>query len=356
MFLYQMSKLKKILDQEVEVNRIFNSASKTDFECPYDRLIVGSYRLPSQRFIELIKPSQFYVNEDKSHYTHKLVYDRFSVWWGQSNSNAPTTSILINPWKHKLAPNEVLKLINFIVGDYDEAVVMTSDDKLDLVKYLTPKELAERLYIGYQKKDPVNFKSLDQTFYYGRSNGQQVKNYDKAVEQDIENLDWTRLEKTKRYRNRQTRLSVVNFLLDQRKDALEHIVVVDIDKFSGRDIIKKRLKKYGSFMRAYQSLAPNERKKLKRHEAFKQPQIDLVSKFKDDLHKWLSMSPFIYLMFKARPVLESTWIEKEKTGYSNGKLDPLEMSLDFVNYQLSQSTCNYDLRDSYLEGIRMFQE
>ena len=166
-----------------------------------------------------MSPQSFYCKDEDTYYKYKLVHEFFSVQWMQKNPIAPTTWIMLNPWKNRLTPSILLKLVEFIIGDYHDAFVVWNDDKLDFFHFLTSKEIAKRLYIGYQKKTPRNYLGLDETYSYGKRNGQQVKDYDKAEEQGLNDVVWSRLEKTRRRRDKLSRPTLVQFLLYERTDA-----------------------------------------------------------------------------------------------------------------------------------------
>lgn len=307
MFLYNKRRVSELIDT-VPILQSIKSAKKVEhFNCPYDKLIVCSYKLPRQQFIDLIRPARFETDDDESFYRYKLVHDLFSVYWMQMNPLAPKTSIMLNPWKHQLSPDDLLALIDFIIGSHLDTHVAHNDDKLDWIQFLTPKEFAKRIYVGYQKMPTRNYDDLDKTFMYGNKKGQQVIIYDKAEEQGLDGEIWTRLEKSRKRRDKRSRPTLMQFLLDQRCDALKNVVIVDIDKFSRRDKIMRRINKYGTFQDAYMTLTKEEKRQLKRHEAFKSPLFDVVDMFRSELDKWLSLSPNLHFMYKVFPVIKTSW-------------------------------------------------
>lgn len=352
MFLYNKRRVSELLDT-VPILQSIKSAKKVEhFNCPYDKLIVCSYKLPRQQFIDLIRPARFETDDDESFYRYKLVHDLFSVYWMQMNPLAPKTSIMLNPWKHQLSPDDLLALIDFIIGSHLDTHVAHNDDKLDWIQFLTPKEFAKRIYVGYQKMPTRNYDDLDKTFMYGNKKGQQVIIYDKAEEQGLDGEIWTRLEKSRKRRDKHSRPTLMQFLLDQRCDALKNVVIVDIDKFSGRDKIIRRINKYGTFQEAYMSLTEEEKRKIKRHEAFKSPLFDVVAMFKSELDKWLSMSPRLHFMCKVFPVFGTSWSGRDGRLKRAVRLKPICLSrTEPLTAFIGDSS--FDLRNDYLEEISL---
>lgn len=331
MFLYNKRKVSELLDTVPLIQRIQSTNKVNQFICPYDKLIVCSNNLPQQQFIDLIRPARFETDDDESFYQYKLIHDLFSVHWMQMNPQAPRTSIMLNPWKHQLSPDDVLALAEFIIGSHLDAYVVCNDDKLDWFQFLTSKELAERLYIGYQKQPPRDYDELGQTYLYGKRRGQQAKNYDKAEEQGLNSEIWTRLEKRRKLRDKHSRPTLFRFLLEEQYDALKNVVIVNIDKFSGKDKIMRRIKKFGTFQKAYMTLTDGEKRKIRRHEAFTVPLVDVIGLFKTDLDQWLSMSPHVHFMHKVFPVLKASWGGEDRLPYLTITRKPLDLKLECVD-------------------------
>ncbi|MBN2981551.1 hypothetical protein [Cohnella algarum] len=353
MFLYNKRRVSELLDT-VPILQSIKSAKKVEhFNCPYDKLIVCSYKLPRQQFIDLIRPARFETDDDESFYRYKLVYDLFSVYWMQMNPLAPKTSIMLNPWKHQLSPDDLLALVDFIIGSHLDTHVAHNDDKLDWIQFLTPKEFAKRIYVGYQKMPTRNYDDLDKTFMYGNKKGQQVIIYDKAEEQGLDGEIWTRLEKSRKRRDKRSRPTLMQFLLEQRCDALKNVVIVDIDKFSGRDKIMRRINKYGTFQEAYMSLTEEEKRKIKRHEAFKSPLFDVVAMFKSELDKWLSLSPNLHFMCKVFPVFKASWGGRDELQYRVVRLKPIHLNYTEALSAYIGDNNRFSLRNDYLAEISL---
>ncbi|MEF2966520.1 hypothetical protein V3851_11825 [Paenibacillus sp. M1] len=323
MYLYNKRKISELLNTVQALKDIITDDTDDSFSCPYDKLIICSEELPSQEFLDIIKPAMYQTEDDETHYRYRLVYELFSVQWKQVNPKAATTSIMLNPWKHRLTPAAVLKIIDFIIGSHHFAYVVKSDDKVDYLHTITSKELSKCLFVGYQKKPPTNYMMLDQTFLYGKSKGQQVKNYDKAEEQGISEITWTRVEKTRKIRDKNARPTIFQFLFDDRADALKNMLVVDTERFSGRDKIIRRIKKYGTFQAAYMSLNAQEKRKLRNHEAFKSPKMNLFEAFRTDLDIWLSTSPILRLMKMNLDAVEKSWSNQDISYTTDLKVNPI---------------------------------
>lgn len=332
MHLYNKRKVSELLSTVEALKDVLSNDTDESFSCPYDKLIICSEELPSQEFLDIIKPAMYRTEDDGTYYQYRLVYELFSVQWIQMNPKAATTSIMLNPWKHRLTPAAVLKLIDLIIGSHHFAYVVKSDDKVDYLHTLTSEELSKCLFVGYQKKPPTNYMMLDQTFLYGKSQGQQVKNYDKAEEQGISDITWTRIEKTRKIRDKNSRLTLFQFLFDNRADALKNMLIVDIERFSGRDKIIWRLKKHGNFQAAYMSLNTQEKRKLRQHEAFKNPKMDLLEAFKTDLNIWLSTSPNLRLLSMIFDTLEKSWNNHDIRYRTNIKLDPITLEYKPIDF------------------------
>ncbi|HWO98297.1 MAG TPA: hypothetical protein VNM45_18585 [Bacillus sp. (in: firmicutes)] len=341
-----------MLDTVPVIQRIQSADKVKHFICPIDKLIVCSDNLPRRELLDLIRPAIFETEDDETLYRYKLVHDLFSVHWMHLNPMSSTTSIMLNPWKHQLSPDDVLALIDFIIGSHLDAHVVLNEEKLDWFQILTSKDLAKRLYIGYQKKSPRDYDDLGQTYLYGKRKSQQAKNYDKAEEQGLDGEVWTRLEKSRKRRDKHSRPTLMQFLLDQRCDALKNVVIVDIDKFSGRDKIIRRINKYGTFQEAYMSLTEEEKRKIKRHEAFKSPLFDVVAMFKSELDKWLSMSPRLHFMCKVFPVFGTSWSGRDGRLKRAVRLKPICLSrTEPLTAFIGDSS--FDLRNDYLEEISL---
>ncbi|WP_373232800.1 hypothetical protein [Cohnella sp.] len=347
MYLYNKRRVAELLDTVPLIRDIRTAKKNQHFVCPYDKLIVCSDKPPAHEFVELIRPARFETDDDETFYQYKLVHDLFSVHWMHVNPMAATTSIMLNPWKHKLMPDEVLALIDFIIGSHFDAQVAHNDDKLDWFQFLNSKDFARRLYVGYQRKSPRDYDDLSQTYLYGKRRGQQVKNYNKAEEQGLDGEIWTRLEKRRKRRDKNSRPTLSQFLLDERNDALKNVVIVDIDKFSGRDKIMRRINKFGTFQEAYMTLTKEEKRKLKLHEAFRHPLVDLGALFKKELDQWLSMSPHLHLMKRIFPVLQSSWSGKDTLTYRTVRIDPINLHFTRAHLEPYVGKEIYRLRQSY---------
>lgn len=351
MFLYNKQRAAELLNTVPIIQSIQSASKVKHFDCPYDKLILCADEPPTQAFVDLIRPARFETDDDETFYRYRLVHDLFSVQWMQVNPEAPTTSIMLNPWKHQLSPDDVLALIDFIIGSHLDAHVAHNDDKHDWLRFLSSKDLAKRIYVGYQKKKPRNYADLDQTFMFGSKKGQQVIIYDKAKEQDRDGEEWIRLEKRRKRRDKLARPTLSRFLLDEQSDALKHVVIVDIDKFSGRDKIMRRINKYGTFQEAYMTLTKEEKRKLKLHEAFRHPLVDVGALFKKELDQWLSMSPHLYMMSKIFPVLKASWSGKDMITYRTVRIDPINLHYTGASLEPYVGKEKYRLRQSYLTDV-----
>lgn len=353
MFLYNKRRVAELLDTVPIIQRIQSADKIKHFICPIDKLIVCSDNLPRRELLDLIRPAIFETEDDESFYRYKLVHDLFSVHWMHINPMSSTTSIMLNPWKHQLSPDDVLALIDFIIGSHLDAHVVLNEEKLDWLQFLTSKEFAKRLYVGYQKKPPRDYHDRGQTYLYGKRKGQQVKNYDKAEEQGLDDEVWTRIEKPRKRRSKHSRPTLMQFLLDKRCDALKNVVIVDIDKFSGRDKIMRRINKYGTFQEAYMSLTEEEKRKIKRHEAFKSPLFDVVAMFKSELDKWLSLSPNLHFMCKVFPVFKASWGRRDKRRYRVVRLKPIHLNYTEALSAFIGDNNRFGLRNDYLAEISL---
>lgn len=347
MFLYNRHRVTEIFNTVPVIQNLLSVGADENFICPYDKLIIGAAVLPHHPFVDLVQPARFYADDDDSFYENMLTYDLFSVRWSPMNPLAPATSIMLNPWKHRLTPDAVLALVDLVLGNHYDAYIMKSDDKVDCIQFLSSEELSKRLYVAYQKKPPQDYQSLGQTFLYGKRGWQQVKNYDKAEEQGLADTTWTRIERTRRLKDKHTRKTLLQFLFDERADAMKHMIVVDTDKFSGKDKIMRRIKKYGTFQEAFMSLDADEKRKLKAHEAFKKPIIDLGSTFRTDLDKWMSGSQRLYFMFKNYAVLKASWSGKDNVSFRAVQIDPIDLNHDEIFIEPYVGKEKYRLQQSY---------
>ncbi|OBZ17097.1 hypothetical protein [Bacillus sp. FJAT-26390] len=351
MFLYNRHRITKILNTIPVIQSLLSVRAGENFICPYDKLIIGAVVLPQQPFIDLVRPASFHADDDDSFYQNKLIHDLFSVQWSPMNSLAPATSIMLNPWKHRLTPDAVLALVDLVLGNHYDAYIVKSDDKVDCLQFITSEELSKRLYVGYQKKPPQDYRNLGQTFLYGKRGWQQVKNYDKAEEQGLADVTWTRIERTRRQKDKHTRKTLLQFLFDERADAMKHMIVVDTDKFRGRDKIIRRIKKYGTFQEAFMSLDANKKRRLRVHEAFRRPIIDLGSTFRSDLDKWMAHSPKLYFMFRNYVVLKASWSGKDNISFREVRVNPINLHHTWIPAEQHVGKERYRLRQSYFTDV-----
>lgn len=332
------------METQTVIQDILGRQKVHPFDCPYDKLVLVSDSYPDSSFIKLVRPARMWVDDDDSYYRHKMNHTLFSIRWGQMNPDAATTSIMLNPWKHQLTPDDIVQLVEMVMGSIDFIKVASFDEKTDLLRSMNAEATAKRLYVGYQRKSPKDYEQLGQTYYYGSRSGQQVKNYDKAEEQGTAGQAWTRIERTRRLRHKASRTSLKAFLYDERQDAFKHTVLVDIDKIDGRTKIQRLLRAKGSFQEAFMNLDPAEKRKLKRLEVFACPSVDLGSLFRTELDRWMSLSPKLYPVFKTFARFRECW-----SGRSEYQLQDFEV--DWNNPRSDPTTLTTSQRkamDSYL--------
>ncbi|WP_017187704.1 hypothetical protein [Alkalibacillus haloalkaliphilus] len=152
---------------------------------------------------------------------------------------------------------------------------------------------------------PINPYQSTRTYYYNQRRNQQIKVYDKALEQGLIG-QLTRIEKKHKVRVGK-RKTLEDFLLDERLDVFKGLRLIDVDKIDGRLTLKKSINNSKSLMHAYKSLDNSERKKMKRHQAFKVQCIDIHSRLSANIEKWLATSK----MLKLKIIIDSlgdTWI------------------------------------------------
>ncbi|ANS76476.1 hypothetical protein AWM70_19425 [Paenibacillus yonginensis] len=343
MYIYPTNRTQSVMETQPVIQNILGRQKVEPFYCPYDKLVLAADSCPDSSFIRLIRPARIWIDDDDFYYRHKFLHTLFSVCWGQMNPDAATTSIMINPWKHQLTPDDIMQLVELVMGSIHSVKIASFDEKTDLLRSMNAEETAKRLYVGYQRKPPEDYEQLGQTYYYGSRSGQQVKNYDKAEEQGKHDQTWTRIERTRRIRDKVSRATLKDFLYNERQDAFKHTVLVDIDKIDGRTKIQRLLKATGSFQEAFMNLDAAEKRKLKRHEIFACPSVDLGSLFRTELDRWMSLSPKLYSVFKTYALFRECW--SGKSGY--GQLDH---QLDWSNLQSGTATLTTSQRvvmDSY---------
>lgn len=337
MYIYPNNRTQTVMETRPVIQEILGRQKVQPFYCPYDKLVLVSDSYPDSSFISLVRPARIWINDDDSYYRHKFIHTLFSVRWGQMNPDAATTSIMLNPWKHQLTPDDIVQLVELVMGGIDFIKVASFDEKTDLLRGMSAEETAKRLYVGYQRKPPKDYEQLGQTYYYGRRTGQQVKNYDKAEEQGTDGQAWTRIERTRRLRDKVSRTSLKAFLYNERQDAFKHTVLVDIYKIDGRTKIQRLLRAKGNFQEAFMNLDAAEKRKLKRHEVFACPSVDLGSLFRTELDRWMSLSRTLYPVFKTFARFRECWSGRSKYQLHQGfKFDWDDLRSDPVTLTASQ--------------------
>ncbi len=287
------------MDHCYPLNEILKSSSSKKGVCPYDGIKFYTDKIVRADFWNMVKGAS-YVDKSantSTRYKYMLNYKLFKVKWGKVYAHLPNTTIEINPSSQNISPSQLVDILKFIVGDVDDIQVGMWDDKVDITQF-SPNEVAKRLYVPSQRSKLQNYKGKHRTYYYGKRNGQQVKVYDKANEMGIEGYVLTRIEKTNKVK-RANRLSVREFLLNDRSDVFQGMNMVDIDKIDGRKKIKKIINKEDNMIEAVMKMSDNEKLRLKREKGFKYPCLDLQKKFQDDLNEWIQYSSLLKLKFIA---------------------------------------------------------
>lgn len=290
---FNRSALDKILDEDEYLKCIVGDADT--LTSPYDGITFYTERLVTDRFINLVKPAKYYNSKqpDDIRYQYFLEHPLFIVQWGRLYTHLPNTIIRINPDRNNLTPSQVMDLLKYLVGGYSDIKVAMWDEKVDITEFL-PKEVAKRLYVPYQRKQPKNRKNKNSTYYYGKRSGQQVKVYNKAKQLKLKGYQLTRIEKTIK-KNKSQRASVEQFFLNANTEGFNKITMVDIDKIDGRSKVKRLIKANGTMVGAFKQLSRREQLDLKNHKAFREPCLDINGKLQRDLEAWMNKSTSLRL-------------------------------------------------------------
>lgn len=306
--------LDKILEEDEYLKCILGNTDT--LTSPYDGITFYSERMVTDRFIDMVKPAMYYntMHPEDVHYQYFLVHPLFIVQWGRVYTQLPNTIIRINPDQHNLKPSQVLDLLRYVIGGYSDTKVGKWDEKVDITEF-TSKEVAERLYVPYQRKQPRNRKNKNSTFYYGKRNGQQVKVYNKAKQLKMKGYQLTRIEKTIKM-NKSQRSSVEQFFLNKPVDGFKKITMVDIDKIDGRSKVKRLIKANGTMVDAFKQLSRREQQDLKKHKAFRDPCLDINGKLQQDLEAWMNKSTLLRLKILV-DLLSPIYNEEKREKLSN---------------------------------------
>ncbi|KGX84843.1 hypothetical protein [Pontibacillus litoralis] len=214
---------------------------------------------------------------------------------GSLFSHLPNTIIEINPSSQRLTPQQLKHLLRFIVGDLKGIKVGQWDEKIDLEGY-TSEQVAKRLYVPNQRKQPFEDKDFPETYYYGVRNGNQVKVYNKAKQMKMKDgILLTRIERTNKV-NPADRLSVDEFLNSEPADVFRGMKMIDIDMIDNRKRIKKLINKENTLVDAIQKMSDSDKHKLKRERGFKNPSVDIHMMFYSDLNDWLGSLRMLHVL------------------------------------------------------------
>ncbi|MBT2215690.1 hypothetical protein KK120_07635 [Virgibacillus dakarensis] len=290
---FNRSALDKILDEDEYLKCIVGYTDT--LTSPYDGITFYTERFVTDRFMNLVKPAMYYNSKhpEDVRYQYFLRHPLFIIQWGRVYNHLPNTIIRINPDRNNLNPSQVLDLLKYLVGGYSDTEVAKWDEKVDITEFL-PNEVAERLYVPYQRKQPKNRKNQNSTYYYGKRNGQQVKVYNKAKQLKLKGCQLTRIEKTIKKKKFQ-RASVEQFFLDKNSEGFNKITMVDLDKIDGRSKVIRLIKSNGSLVGAFKQLSRREQQDLKKHKAFREPCLDINGKLQRDLEAWMNKSALLRL-------------------------------------------------------------
>jgi hypothetical protein len=325
---FNYKKLTQAIEMELSLVSIFTQTSDKGYISPYDGILFSTNKRPSAAFLNIVSGAIYpeYNSKKQMHYKYTLHHKYFFIQWSPFDINAPYTIIKINPSRLSLTPSQLLDIISYIIGDYKDVYVSSFDEKIDINGF-TAKEVAERLYVGYKRKEPFDYDHKNETYYIGTRAGQQVKIYDKAKQMGVKGL-LVRIEKKVKYPKGQ-RPVVTNFLLDKRDDLFKHMVMVNIDNIDGRNKVRRALRQMGILMSVYQSLKKYEKEKLRRHESFKYPLMDIQANLQSELAKWLATSSIALKVFvdKAQSIISKYYSTTAKyTRQINPISPPLAIS------------------------------
>lgn len=345
---FNQNKIHQLLSKDYHLNSILSNNNKQQFICPYDNIVLYSDRIVTKEFWNLVKPAVYKsgIQNKDMRYRYFLSHELFIVQWGKIYHHLPNTIIKINPNKNNLSPSQLLDIIAYIVGDYSDVVVASWDEKVDITSY-TSKQVAERLFVGFQRKSPKNRKNQNKTFYYGKRNGQQVKVYDKAKQLKLKNTTLVRIEKTHKV-SKSKRVYIKDFLLLKRDDEFNNMTMVDIDKIDGRSKYKRLIKSEGTMVGAFKKMTRRQQQNLKQHDAFINPCLNIKDLLERDLKEWLSTSPLLRLKVLMDALKE--YVSIKKTLYKSVKLDVHLMPLNIKTKVFPKEAWSINDREDYKES------
>ncbi|NWO15167.1 hypothetical protein [Virgibacillus sp.] len=304
---------------------------------PYDGITLYSNDIVSREFWDLVSPAK-YINyslnaKDNGYYRYLLHHQLFVIKWGSRYRQQSNTVIKINPHKNLMTPIELLDMVSLILGDYENAMVGTWDEQIDITEY-NSHEVAKRLWVSYLREDPYNPPQSNSTYYYNQRYGSQTKVYNKAKELGI-HQQLTRIEKKHKVQKKH-RTTLVDFLLDERVDVLKNVRMVDIDLLDGRKKVKRLINAEKTLMHAYRDLSSAEKKQFKRHQAYINPCIDIHSILRSNIEKWMLTSRLLRLKIIVDQVSD-TWKHTERVALIPQMVNPISVK---KNIQLIGWTIN----------------
>jgi hypothetical protein len=290
-YFFNSKHLNKALQSCSRLLKILQPTAIEDFVCPYDGMVLSSDHRPTDYFLNLVMPAcycdQRWLPKSR-YYKYVLCYRYFIVQWEPIYGHCPYTMIYINPSVNRLTAAQVLDLLKFIVGDYQCVYVNAHDDKVDISGF-TPQEIAMRIYVGYVKSTSRCYKG---TYYIGSRIGQFIRIYDKASHLGISGK-LVRIERRIRYKRKNDRPLLTDFLHSSRSDAFKHVVIVDLSALKWSSRFGRKLRQYGTFMNAYRGLSFVQQQGLRRSPIFSNPLLDLRLLFQSDLASWMSLTPHL---------------------------------------------------------------
>lgn len=327
MWRFNRTKLEQQLAGIYELQHILTKVEPLGWNCPFDGITLYSDLIVTSNFWNNVKTAAYRVNPDPDdRYDYMLSHSLFRVMWGRRYHNLPNTIIRINPDINHLTPSDLLNVITFILGTFEDVTIASWDEKIDIDSF-TSLEVAERLFVGSQRNAPRTPEISSTTIYWGKRGGQQVKVYDKAKQRGQKGHRLTRIERTRKILKKD-REDITSFLLTARSDGFKNMNLVNIDALDGRSKVKKLIKSEGSINTAYKKLTRIEQKAVKKHVAFKHPVMDIQGLLNKDIEEWIRRSPFLILK-----VITESW---KKTGEWSGKenlgiveCDPIDIQTNY---------------------------
>lgn len=261
----------------------------TSLSIPFDKLIIVSDSPPSN-YVTTFANS---YSQSNSPYRNRVGLHKYgkhvTVMWDPDYRKFPFTVVIVNPWALGFTADDVYNLVCCLLQNRNKMMLASYTAIVDLIGW-KQEQISKALYIS-RTRQINNLKYKGQTTYFGRRKARsQVTVYDKAEEQNLSGIVWTRVERRVRI-PKKDRPELLHFLTGRFSvKPFKEVHIVDITKLKRNTRIGKAVHANGIGKAILdRNLSEAERKKLR--EFAKKPVnqlVDIEVIFNNIYRRWVS--------------------------------------------------------------------